>query len=770
MLNFSGFSRRMRRNPGRALREGRAIAWVRLSVVAAAAAIVATGAARLGAASATFWTVSTQADFLKGDAEDVSIDSDGRLFLGPSPSLVAETSAPFLWTAIVGADGTMWAGSGNEGQVLKVSKDGKLSVFFDATELEVHALAPAPNGGLYVGTSPDGKIYQVSADGTSRTFFDPEDKYIWSLAVDKSGNVFAATGDKGIIYKITPDGEGKPFYRTNAGNVVALAFTKAGDLIAGTESPGRVFKIDSAGKAFVLLDSPFREIHAVRLADDGTIYAVAVNGTQGGESRATDPLPVEPTRQPVPSVSTEITAITVIDSSVGSSPPSPMPRVSTKKQGRGAIYRIRPDGLWDAMWDSGDDAPYDIVIEPSGSLLVGTGTEGKIFRVSGDPARATLLARAAARQVTALLREPSGRIIGAASNPGKLFALSPAAARRGTFESDVRDAGTVASWGVIRWRAAANSGAVNVFTRSGNTATPDETWSPWSSAYTNAGGEQIVSPTARYLQWRAVLTSSGENGPVLTSVTTAYLPRNLRPEVSSITVHPSGTVFQRPFSTGETELAGFDDAAADVRFAAQSASAAASGQPGPGPALGRRIYQKGLQTFVWKADDENEDRLQFDILYRREGETNWKVLHRSLSDPIFVWDTTSVPDGTYFVKVSASDALSNSPGAALVGELESVSFDIDNTAPRIELQPATRTGARTTIAFSVRDDQSSVQRVEYSLDASRWRLAYPKDGIADSRREDFEVRLDEGEAARSVIIRATDAMNNVATGVAEIKK
>jgi hypothetical protein len=771
MLKLPGSARRARRSPGRAVPAGPWIAWPPGRLVsAAAAAIVALAGAGLGAASATFWTVSTQADFLKGDAQDVSIDSDGRLFLGPSPSLVADTSAPFLWTAILGADGTMWAGSGNEGRVLKVARDGKLTTFFDASELEVHALAPAPNGGLYVGTSPDGKIYQVNADGTSKTFFDPDDKYIWSLAVDKTGNVFAATGDKGIIYKITPDGQGTPFYRTNAGNVVTIAFTKTGDLIAGTESPGRVFKIDSAGKAFVLLDSPYREIHAVRLADDGTIYAVALNGSQGGESRATDPQPAEPARQPVASVSTEITAVTVVDSSVGSATPMP-PTRTARKPGRGAIYRIRPDGLWDAMWDSGEDAPYDLVIEPSGSLLVGTGTEGKIFRVSGDPARATLLARAAARQVTALLREPSGRIIGAASNPGKLFALSPAASRRGTFESDVRDAGTVASWGVIRWRASANSGTINVFTRTGNTATPDETWSPWSSAYTNAGGEQIVSPTARYLQWRAVLTAGGGDGPVLTSVTTAYLPRNLRPEVTSITVHPSGTVFQRPFSTGETELAGFDDAAADVRFAAQSSASASPGQPGPPPpALGRRIYQKGLQTFVWKAEDDNDDRLQFDVLYRREGETSWKTLHRGLTDPIFVWDTTSVPDGTYFVKVSASDAQSNSPGAALVGELESVSFDIDNTAPRIELQPATRAGARTTITFSVRDDQSPVERVEYSLDASRWRLAYPKDGIADSRREDFEIRLDDTEAARSVIIRATDAMNNVATGVAELKR
>ena len=32
-----------------------------------------------------------------------------------------------------------------------------------------------------------------------------------------------------------------------------------------------------------------------------------------------------------------------------------------------------------------------------------------------------------------------------------------------------------------------------------------------------------------------------------------------------------------------------------------------------------------------------------------------------------------------------------------------------------------------------------------SLDASRWRVVYPKDGIADSRREEFEVTLDEAE-------------------------
>ena len=723
----------------------------------------------LSAASPTFWTVSSQADFLKGDVENLSIDSDGRVFPGPTTTVVAETAAPFLWTVMAGADGTLWVGSGNEGKVLRVGKDGKLTTAFDAQELEVHAIAPAPNNGIYVGTSPDGKIYNVAADGSSKVFYDPEDKYIWSLAVDRSGNVFAATGDKGQIYKITPDGKASPFYKANATNVVSLAFNRNGDLIAGTESPGRVFRIDPNAKAFVLLDSPFREIHRLRIAHDGTIYATAITATDsgGGDSRPDTTATPETPREPVPTVTTEITTIAVIDTSMGAGQSGAS--TAPKRAGRGAIYRIRPDGLWDKMWDSGEDVPYDLIVESDGSLLVGTGMEGKIFRVSGDPARATLVTRANARQVTALLRESSGRIVGLTSNPGKLFSLSTTPGRRGSYDSDVRDAGTVASWGVIRWRLASKAGQVEIFTRSGNTAAPDETWSAWSRAYTNSDGEQITSPNARYLQWRAVLNGESGDAPVLTSVTAAYLPRNLRPEVASITVHPAGTVFQRPFSTGEAEIAGYEDNTSDGR-PQQPQGTGSPGMMGGAPPLGRRIYQKGLQTLVWKAEDDNNDRLQFDVLYRREAETAWKALKRGLWDPIFVWDTTSVPDGTYLVKIAASDAPANSPGTALIGEMESVTFDIDNTPPRVDVQPAARSGVRTTITFTVQDQQSPVQRVEYSLDASRWRVVYPRDGIPDSRREEFEVTLDEGEVGRSVIIRATDAMNNIATAVSEVRR
>jgi len=65
-------------------------------------------------------------------------------------------------------------------------------------------------------------------------------------------------------------------------------------------------------------------------------------------------------------------------------------------------------------------------------------------------------------------------------------------------------------------------------------------------------------------------------------------------------------VFQKPFSTGEPDLAGFDDQSTPDR---KLASAALSGQQGSSPSLGRRTYEKGLQTLVWKAGDENDDDL-----------------------------------------------------------------------------------------------------------------------------------------------------------------
>jgi hypothetical protein len=705
-----------------------------------------------------FWRAATHADFLKGDLEQLAVDEHGRVTLGPAIARVYDAGVPFVWTAVHGPNGAVFLGTGNDGKVFRVDASGQGTLFYDAPELQVHAMLPRPDGSVLVATSPEGRIYRVDAAGAARELFDPPEKYIWALAADDAGRVYVAAGDpKGRVYRLGADGTtGEPLHTSSAAHVVALAFDSARRLVIGTESPGRVFRLDAEGRPFLLLDTQLQEARALRVDSRGRLYVVAqARRTGGGESSGGGDATVLPEPQraaPVPTVRTEITAM-VVDTPTAATTSTP-PAGGTGPV-TGALFRVNTDGTWDSLWESRDDVPYDVVVEDSGELLVATGHKGKLYRLTGDPLRATLVGRVPGQQAVQLLRA-GGRTLVATSNAGALVRVDAGHAERGTYVSEVRDARSVATWGVLSWRASVPAGSrVEVSTRSGNTAAPDEAWSPWSAAYPDADGSPITSPSGRYLQWRVALIGKGES-PVVTSVSAAYLQRNLRPVVSGLTVHPPGVVFQKPFSTGETEIAGYQADALERRLSNQ-------GQPAPStgtPTLGRRTYQKGLQTLAWKGEDANGDELTFALSYRREGDTAWTPLVAGLTEPIYVWDTSAVPSGTYVVRIAASDGPSQAAEAALTGELESPVIEVDNTPPTLAAGPVGKDGGRLTVTVEVHDDQSALSRLEYSLDGQAWVPVYSADGLLDGRRETLTIRLPAEAAGKSLVVRATDALHN----------
>ena len=707
-------------------------------------------------AAPVFWRVSTQDEFLRGEVDQVSVDADGQLVLGPTTEVVYETTAPFLWT-VTPVGQSLWIGSGNDGRVFRVAPDGTADVSYDAPEQNVHAVASAGEDAAYIGTSPDGAVLRVTPDA-AETVFDPDEKYIWAIAVADDRTVFVGTGDRGRIYEIRPDGEATLFYDTEATHVLALAFDRDGNVVASTGTPGQVFRITREGRAFVVLDSPFSEVRGLHPTAAGSLYAVAVSGSPGRAQTSSARAPTSSPGVPTVATSTSVTAVVVADAAPATQPTTqPTGNGPAVPPGRGAVYRIEPDGVWDIVWQSSVDSPYDVAVDANGDLIIGTGGSGKIFRVTESPRRLVLVARAPAEQVTSLLSDPNGATYYVTANPGKVYRLSGNRARVGTYVSEVRDAETVTTWGTVRWHATTpGDSMVRLFTRSGNTASPNSTWSPWSDAYTNQDGSPITSPKARYIQWLAELSGT-RDAPALLSVTTAYLPRNLRPEVTGLRVHEPGIVFQRPFSSGDPPIAGLDEGTE----ARAGEASAANGEP-QATTLGRRVYRKGLQTFVWTARDPNRDRLIFDVRYRSETDLTWHSLRDELNDSIFTWDTSSIPDGTYVVSVVASDSPSNAPGIALMGTVESIPFDIDNSPPRIDVEPLRSDAGQTIAPFVVTDSHSPVQHVEYSLDTKTWQVIYPVDGIPDSRSERFEILLGPTDASQ-VIVRATDAMNNTAT-------
>ena len=78
----------------------------------------------------------------------------------------------------------------------------------------------------------------------------------------------------------------------------------------------------------------------------------------------------------------------------------------------------------------------------------------------------------------------------------------------GIFVSTVLDADVSAGFETAFWEATYPAGtAVTVAVRSGNTATPDGTWTVWSSEISGDQGTAIVTD-GRYWQYRLTLTTS----------------------------------------------------------------------------------------------------------------------------------------------------------------------------------------------------------------------------------------------------------------------
>ncbi len=733
-----------------------------------AAALAWTAPLAAHAAQPQFWKIEDARDFLDGRTEGLSIDSEGRMRLAPAAKPVHDPEAPYVWALARDPKGRVFVGTGNEGKVF-VADGAKGSLFFDSGELEVHALAWGPDGRLYVGTSPDGKVYAVDAAGKGEAFYDPPERYVWALAFDRGGRLLVATGAEGKVYRVDRQGKAETLLSTAETHMTALAVDGAGNVYAGSAPGGILYRVDAQGKVFVLHDSPFREVKAVEAGPEGSVYAAVIDGREKDEAARSAPALVAP-QVPPTSGGAEVTVTETFSlpgaAAVAAGVPSATKPAEPARTGptKGALLRVLPSGEVDTLWTSSEETPHSLAIT-KGGVWMGTGNKGQVYRVLDDRTWA-MVATLPAEQVTALARDGE-KLLAATSNPGRVHVLDSKISATGEFTSKVRDTDTVSTWGRLRWDAAVPAGTrIEVRTRSGNTGNPDSTWTEWSAPYANAQGDAVTSERARFLQVKVTLHGSDATSPEVSSIATAYLQRNLRPLVQSITVHPPGEVFQKPLSlTGEIEILGLEPGALPDR---SPAGAAARSALPPATSYSRKLYQKGVQTFSWKAEDPNGDTLSYEVLYRRVGETRFRVLRRDVAEPVLAWDTTTVPNGRYVVRVAASDAPGNPESLALTADRESGAFEVDNTPPVVTAQAAAGPPAK--VRMQVKDDSSPVRRAEYSVDGGEWEEVHPTDGISDTTDESYEFtpRLPSGGGSHMVVVRAMDLLGNVASARVEL--
>ena len=225
----------------------------------------------LYAPSLRIWKVSTKEELIKGEPLSTSISSEGKVTLAPTAQEIYAPPEPYLWSAVIDSKGNLYVGSGDQGKVFQVDRQGTGRLFFDSEELEVHALLVDKNDNLLVATSPNGNLYRVSPEGKSTVLFEPREKYIWSLAMDQQGNIYAGTGTRGRIYKIDSQGKGELFWESQQTHIIFLTMDNKGNLLAGSDPGAHIYRISPQAKGFVLYDSPLQEVRSVVSDKKGNI-------------------------------------------------------------------------------------------------------------------------------------------------------------------------------------------------------------------------------------------------------------------------------------------------------------------------------------------------------------------------------------------------------------------------------------------------------------------------------------------------------------------
>ena len=688
------------------------------------------------------WSVNTRAEVLAGDAKGVSINENGTITLAPKLAQIYNTEQSFVWSSAIDANGNVFLGTGSDGKIYKVDTNGKSSLFYDTNELNVQALAVGKSGELYAGTSPDGKVYRISATGAAEVFFEPKEKYIWSLAVLNDGSLAVGTGENGKIYKVksaNASPENSLLFDTSETHIISMATDKQGNLYAGTDSNGLVLRFSPDGKPFALLDSSLREIHDIAVGADASIYVLAVSDAASASKADTPP-----------------TTTATPETTDASATPTPEPTPKSLydlSAAKSAVYRILPDGGNDIIWNSPTVTAFSIAANPNGNgVLIGTSDKGRVYSVQND-GRETLLLQSDEGQISTL-KSRTNQIYATSSNQGKLYRFGTETEAEGNYESSVLNAKTTAGWGRIWWRSTGN---VVLQTRSGNTNKPDETWSGWSANYTDQKGTQVISPKAKYLQWRAIL----KNSAALSEVNISYLARNIAPEVLSIQILPTNVgLLANPAVQIDPniELSGLNP----VDF----------GLPAAVNIPPRKVYLRGARSLQWTAEDRNGDKLQYDVFYREVSETNFKLLRENLEDNFFTIDGAALADGRYIFKIVAKDSLSNPIGLSLSGERISEPVDIDNTPPTVSADGTPQIiGDRARVSFEANDAASYLNRAEYSINGGQWQAVFADDGISDSPKERYSLEIPLKNAGEySIALRVFDVNGNVGSARVVVRK
>ncbi|MBY0548269.1 MAG: hypothetical protein K2W95_13320 [Candidatus Obscuribacterales bacterium] len=444
------------------------------------------------------WRQETEEDFHDGKNEGTTVDSWGRV--GPGLNNVS--------TKALNPEQEVWSGVWSNGYFYFSTAssvwrwkgdDSAIELVADLDAKIVPSLAVDSKGTVYAACVPSGEV--VAVTGGRKTVFKSPDGLVTTLAVDDKDVLYVGTASNGRVYKVDK-GVSTQLFDSGQAHITALFFsTHDGKLYVGTGERGAVYSVDrTTGKARALYQSNDHIVTGVVRTRKGDLY------------------------------------------------------VSCASQGR--LVRVLPSGEAQSLASS--EAFYTLHYDAQNDLVFAGDAEGDItmacIETTTEQPYFIPVSHTEQESVLALASNGS-KLFAGTSNLSLLKSFAISSSTQPKYESKVKDAGRTADWARIRLSGPFTEvpektiGAVlKVETRTGETSKADETWSAWSGTTFDGESFKLTSPAGRFLQYRLTWltpsngTTPGQTGPQIGRVDVVYLPKDVAPAFSSISLKAGGSV------------------------------------------------------------------------------------------------------------------------------------------------------------------------------------------------------------------------------------
>lgn len=691
----------------------------------------------------------------------VAYDAEGQVVR----EMVLPEDVRYVWDMATRNDGKdLVLATGPDGKLLGVNSEGEVTELLDTAQANILCLAQDPDGRVYAGTDTDGLVYRLEADGSSYVVYDAAEPEIGAILVAEDGKVYFGTADAeqarpGRMAEAAAAETGRPAPEGDGSALDVIPIEPPAEVpgdpeptpmqdapaenrpaAAAPDEPASAPEAasDAMPEAAAEMEAP-PEVEAPESEDPGDVATPAE--TAGPPA----PAQYDALREEVRKRLLAARKSGAMAAAPGSARPTRNGKPAATSGGAAgggekvgnAVYRLDDQGFVAEVFRE-SVMVLKLVELPDGRLLIGTGSEGQLYRLDPAAGETTVLNDLEPEQLLAIALGNNATIVVGGANPAAILSLTDSPAESGTYTSAALDATHISLWGVFQVTAAfsAPSASMTVETRSGNVADPDiAAWSQWSEAQTitpDADADslqpfevKVASPPARFIQYR--LTLFPGNRPHSSNVSVgrvelAYVTPNLRPSIASLTAaYPDFAGVDQPVS----------------------------------PAM----------SINWEATDDNADRLLFAVEYqpaRGTASSTWLTLGEDLAEPSLDWDTRKVPDGRYRLRITASDRLDNPGGMAMTARRLADPVLIDNTPPQVKDLTVDVAGRTATISGTAVDEFSPIQSIAYSLDdAERPEPVLPDDLIYDSTSEAWSATLlDLSPGGHAITVRILDARGN----------